>query len=162
MNAVDIIFYGDKTWHEAVSEIRDDEWQVVGATSQWTPKDVVAHIISYELVLGEVLAGALDKTPMPLTEAFGKDHESWTAQQVALRRPHAVRDIQNEYAQAHACVMERAKRLSPDQWRAVGTIPWYGAAYSLDDFVVYANYAHKREHATGLKIFLRLHRGTKR
>lgn len=162
MNAVDILFYGDKTWREAVDAVRDKEWHAVGATSQWTPQDVYAHIISYELVLGEVLAQALDGAPTPLTEAFGQDHEAWTAQQVELRRPHSLKDVQDEYVQAHARVMALAPRLTAEQWRAVGTIPWYGAEYSLDDFVVYANYAHKREHATGLKVFLRLHRGTKR
>jgi len=42
--------------------------------------------------------------------------------------------------------MRLAASISPDVWREVGTIPWYGAEYSLDDLVVYQQYGHKREH----------------
>lgn len=60
MNAVDILLYGDKTWREATGHVPDTAWEIVGATSQWTPKDVLAHIVSYELMLVEVLQNALD------------------------------------------------------------------------------------------------------
>lgn len=94
---------------------------------------------------------------MPLTEAMGKDHEDWTNQQVELRRSRSLKDVQDAYARAHEQVMAFSRRLPAELWRRVGTIPWYGAEYSLDDFIVYTNYAHKREHATGLRVFLRLH-----
>ena len=47
---------------------------------------------------------------------------------------------------AHERVMRRAAAIAPETWREVGTIPWYGPQYSLDDLVVYQMYGHKREH----------------
>jgi hypothetical protein len=42
--------------------------------------------------------------------------------------------------------MRNARAIAPEVWQEVGTIPWYGAEYSLDDLVVYQQYGHKREH----------------
>jgi hypothetical protein len=36
----------------------------------------------------------------------------------------------------------------------VGTIPWYGPEYSLNDLVVYQMYGHKREHGPQLDAVL--------
>lgn len=37
--------------------------------------------------------------------------------------------------------------------RLTGTLPWYGAEYALDDFVVYTFYGHKREHSAQIAVF---------
>ena len=44
-------------------------------------------------------------------------------------------------------------RIPPDTWRQNGTLPWYGAEYSLDDFIVYTFYGHKREHTAQINVF---------
>jgi hypothetical protein len=36
----------------------------------------------------------------------------------------------------------------------VGSIPWYGPEYALDDLLVYTMYGHKREHAPQLEAVL--------
>ncbi len=51
-----------------------------------------------------------------------------------------------EFLEAHERVMRHAKLISAEVWRQVGTIPWYGSEYSLNDLVVYQQYGHKREH----------------
>jgi hypothetical protein len=50
--------------------------------------------------------------------------------------------------------MRNARAIAPEVWREVGTIPWYGAEYSLDDLVVYQQYGHKREHDPQLSAVL--------
>ena len=37
--------------------------------------------------------------------------------------------------------------------RRPGTLPWYGAQYALDDFIVYQYYGHKREHTAQINVF---------
>ena len=46
---------------------------------------------------------------------------------------------------------ERWSSFDRDYWREVGTIPWYGPEYSLDDLVVDQWYGHQREHDPQLK-----------
>ena len=37
--------------------------------------------------------------------------------------------------------------------REVGTLPWDGEDYALDDFLVYGYYGHKREHSAQIAAF---------
>ena len=69
------------------------------------------------------------------------------------RKGRAPQQILDEYTSAHERTVALAKELGADRLREVGTIPWYGPKYSIDDFIVYANYAHKREHLGQLKQF---------
>jgi hypothetical protein len=39
-------------------------------------------------------------------------------------------------------------------WQQPGILPWHGGQYSLDDFVVYQYYGHKREHSAEIAGFL--------
>ena len=44
-------------------------------------------------------------------------------------------------------------RMDAETLRQVGTLPWYGAEYALDDYLVYAFYGHKREHSGQISVF---------
>ncbi len=44
-------------------------------------------------------------------------------------------------------------RIPSETLRQNGTLPWYGMAYALDDFLVYAYYGHKREHSAQIAAF---------
>jgi hypothetical protein len=37
--------------------------------------------------------------------------------------------------------------------RQIGTLPWYGIEYALDDVLVYMYYGHKREHSAQIAAF---------
>ena len=50
-------------------------------------------------------------------------------------------------------MMALAPLVSAEQFRAVGTLPWYGAEYSVDDYITYAIYGHKREHIAQVNVF---------
>lgn len=156
MNAYDVLKYGDNTFMEAIRMIQADEWSVVGATTAWTPKDVVAHLTSYELVLADVLGSAVHPNiETPHLTAMQNNHEGFNDDQVSTRNSYSVEQVQQEYADAHAKVMKLIQQITPETLRENGTIPWYGNEYSLDDYIVYNNYAHKREHAAMMKMFLR-------
>jgi hypothetical protein len=49
--------------------------------------------------------------------------------------------------------MELAGRLPAESYHQTGLIPWYGAEYDLDDFLVYTYYGHKREHGAQIAVF---------
>jgi hypothetical protein len=50
--------------------------------------------------------------------------------------------------------MALADELGAERLRQPGTMPWYGPDYLLDDLIVHANYAHKREHCGEVRQFL--------
>jgi hypothetical protein len=45
------------------------------------------------------------------------------------------------------------QRIDAETLRRPGTLPWYGDAYALDDYIVYQYYGHKREHTAQINVF---------
>ena len=80
------------------------------------------------------------------SDLLDADPRTFNDDQAAIRKPWPVAQVMAEFLDAHERVMRHAQAISPEVWREVGTIPWYGPEYSLDDLVVYQMYGHKREH----------------
>jgi len=66
---------------------------------------------------------------------------------VSLRKDKTPAEVLAEYRDRQACTMMLVAQVAPETLREPGTIPWYGIEYSLDDFIAYAYYGHKREHS---------------
>jgi hypothetical protein len=73
--------------------------------------------------------------------------------EVEARRSKSATDVLQEYQDGHTKNMALAARISPETYREVGTLPWYGAEYSLDDYIVYSFYGHKREHGAQINLY---------
>jgi hypothetical protein len=155
MNAKDILSYGHRDAIAAFQKVQVNDWAKVGVTTAWTPKDVLAHLVSYELLLEDALKLVTGKRDTPVLDAMNADRESFNEKQIGPYKDHSSAEILLEYTQAHTRVMELVEQLGPEKLRKVGTIPWYGKEYSLDDFIVYANYAHIREHVGQLTGWLK-------
>jgi len=147
MNARDVLKYGHLTLLGAIEGLPEPVWDAPGACGAWTPRDILAHLASYELVLAEVLTAALAPAPTPCLDRFLALGERFNDDEVAARRHLTAPGIVAEYTGAAERVAELAGRIAPDAFAQPGTLPWYGAEYALDDLIVYLNYGHKREHA---------------
>jgi uncharacterized protein (TIGR03083 family) len=153
MNATDVMRYGNQTLLRALGELTPDAWELPGACGIWSVKNIVAHLGSYELVLVEVLAAELGSTqPTPLLDAFRDVSGSFNDDQVALRAALGPEATLAEYQQAHHKAMALLAQIAPERLRQPGSLPWYGAEYALDDFIVYAFYGHKREHSAQIDV----------
>ena len=147
MNALDILKYGQQTALQAIKSFPASQWETPGACGDWSVKDIVAHLASYEEVLVDILAGFLGGDATPHLDRFLQLAQGFNDAEVEERRSSSSDQVLEGLTAAHAQVMELAPRISPDVYRQVGTLPWYGAAYSLDDMLVYMYYGHKREHS---------------
>ena len=143
MNAVDMLAYGQRMILETIDQFRTDDWQRV-ALGVWTTKDLVGHLGAFEARFADVLATFVDERPV--SGLLGTDPATFNDDQAAVRRDWTVEAVLAELHEAHDRTLAYASRLPPERWREVGTIPWYGPEYSLDDLLVYTMYGHKREH----------------
>ncbi len=154
MNALDILKYGDLTFLGAVGNVPDPERETTGVCGAWSTKDLIAHLTAYEIALVEALSEvAQDGKPTPTLEQFRAPGGRFNDEQVAQRKNQTVAESLAEYRDAHAQAMAMAAQLGAEKLREVGTIPWYGEVYSLEDFIVYAFYGHKREHSGQIAVF---------
>ena len=152
MNAPDILMYGHRLVLAVVDGLPAEEWDHPGVCGDWSIKEIIAHLASYELVLVEVLAGFDGGGPTPYLDAFRVPGGNFNDAQVARRRAQPALETLAEYTAAHEQLRAHAARIEAATWRQAGTVPWYGEGYSLDDLVVYMSYGHKREHCAQIAV----------
>ena len=154
MNTRDVLKYGHRTLLSTLDGVPQTEWETPGVCGIWSVKNIIAHLASYELMVADVLRTFVNDEPTPHLETMGNlGPAEFNDSEVARRQAKSAADTLAEYEAAHAEVMALAAQIPAETFRQNGTIPWYGAEYDLDDFIVYINYAHKREHSAEINVF---------
>jgi uncharacterized protein (TIGR03083 family) len=153
MNASDVLKYGHETVLQAIDGLPESEWRTPGVCGAWSVKDVVAHLASVELLILDALTTLVGGGPTPHLDEFKQKDPGLNDKEVARRRDWPVDRTVAEYTDAATRAMDLAARITPDTFRRAGTLPWYGAEYSLDDFLVYTSYGHKCEHCAQIAVF---------
>ena len=143
METLDVLMYGQQTVERTIDRYRTEDWERI-ALGVWTAKDLVGHLGAFEVRFADILATFVG-APLE-SDLTAADPRTFNDDQAAIRRDWPVEAVLAEYRAAHERAMAHARAIPPERWREVGTIPWYGPGYSLDDLVVYTIYGHKREH----------------
>jgi len=73
--------------------------------------------------------------------------------EVSRRKAKTIQDVLAEFNDTHIQVMSLLVNIPSETLRQTGTLPWYGMEYALDDFIVYTQYGHKREHSAQIAAF---------
>ena len=153
MNVVDILKYGHLTLLGSVEDLSESDTEVGGVCGWWSVRDIMAHMTSFEHLLAEVLDTFLGAEFGPNMTEMAQQAGEWNDLQVERRKDKRMAEVLAEYNQAHDWVMDLAARVPAEKYPENGTIPWYGPEYCLDDFIVYTNYAHKREHSAQVMVY---------
>lgn len=143
-----MMMYGQRTIDGLIDRLQPDDWSTI-ALGVWTSKDLVGHLGAFEVRFAEVMALFAGETPT--TNLRSMPSATFNDDQAAIRRDWPVDRVVAELRDAHRLTMELAARLPGEIWSTVGTIPWYGPEYSLDEMLVYTMYGHKREHGPQLE-----------
>lgn len=152
MNPADILKYGQLTFAGAVDKLPESAQTTASVCGVWSVKDIIAHLASYEHVLEEVLNSFLIGGETPYLKQYTASRDFNDAQ-VAQRKDYSYAQVWDELTGVHARVSALVPQIPSETWRQPGTLPWYGEAYALDDFIVYAFYGHKREHSAQIAVF---------
>ena len=155
MNATDILKYGQLTVLQALDGLPETAWETPGACGVWSVKDIIAHLASYECVLEEVLSTFMGgpNSSTPYLTLYTDPDSQFNDAEVEKRKNKSMQEVLEEFNDTHAQVMSMVGRIPSETLRQSGTLPWYGMAYALDDFLVYAYYGHKREHSAQIAAF---------
>jgi hypothetical protein len=143
MEALDVLRYGQRTIRSTIDRYQPDHWGRI-ALGVWTAKDLLGHLGAFEVRFADELAPFAGE--QAVSDLTSKDPATFNDEQAAIRKDWPVEQVMNEFFEAHERVMRNARLIDPSTWRQLGTIPWYGSEYSLDDLLVYRMYGHKREH----------------
>ncbi len=155
MHPVDVLNYGNGTVLRAVEGLPAADWDTAGVCGWWSVRQIVAHLASFEHILIEALeiAGGTRDGYGPTLRAWFHDPQAFNDQQVAGREALSPEATLADYAAAHAQTIALATALPPAAWQRTGFLRAYGAEYDPEDFITYALYGHKREHAAQIAVF---------
>jgi hypothetical protein len=154
MNATDVLRYGQLTLLGTLEGLDEDARGRPGACGVWSVKDILAHLASYELVLVDVLGTATGEgSDTPHLDRFIAMGPAFNDAEVDARASMDFGQVMAELGGAHAETLRLVGGIPPERLREPGTLPWYGAAYAIDDLIVYQYYGHKREHGAQVDAF---------
>jgi hypothetical protein len=155
MNALDILKYGHLTVMSTLEGLPESKYDTPNVCGVWSTRQIIAHLASYEQLLVELLTQFLNgQAPTPyLDRMIELGPYGFNDYEVDARQKTPWLDALAEYSQTQAATMELATLIPADTFRLVGTLPWYGSEYSLDDYLVYSYYGHKREHTAQINVF---------
>jgi uncharacterized damage-inducible protein DinB len=153
MDAITIMFYGNQTFMDALDGLDTLHWETPDVCGVWSVKNIVSHMAATEQLFVDVFGMFTGATERLMFERYGATYETWNDETVAERYGLTPDEALAEYTAAYEEKMARARQLSPGLLAQAGTIPWYGDKYALDDYIVYGDYGHKREHAAQILAF---------
>lgn len=152
MNTADVLKYGHLTLLKTLDGLSDEAMNTGGVCGWWSTREIIAHLDSYEQMLVDVLNNLLGHGSGPTLEAY-RAGPQFNDEQVEARKGQSAAELLDSLNSTHARVMNLIAQVPEELARQPGTLPWYGAEYSLDDFVVYTFYGHKREHSAQIAVF---------
>jgi hypothetical protein len=156
VNASDILKYGDSFFKATLEGVPESEWETPNVCGVWSVKDIVAHLASFEVLLNEILQDFIEpgSVATPLRDLIMRDHGLFNDQEVGKRQGMTMQQLLAEYEAGHQKNMELIQRVPHERLIDSNAIPWYyGGGYSMDDYLVYTYYGHKREHGAQIDVF---------
>ena len=155
MHPVDVLKYGNQTVLRVVEGLPSAEWATAGVCGWWSVREIIAHLTSFEHILSEALeiAGGARDGYGPTLRAWFRNGQAFNDEQVAGRAALSADETLADYAAAQAQTMTLAATLPPEAWLHTGFLRAYGPEYDPQDFITYALYGHKREHAAQIAVF---------
>ena len=145
MNASELLEKGHMMVIQTVDGLPELQWDAPGVCGNWSVKDIIAHLASYEHVLLDVLNTFSGKEPTPYVLRFISQTQEFDDAEVAARRYATAQQVIDEYQDTQVRTTSLLEQIPAETVQRQGTMPWYQQGLSLADFIN-RMYEHTREH----------------
>ena len=137
---------------QAVDNLPETAWEIPGACGEWSVKDVIAHLASYEHLIVDVLATFTGSEPTPYVLRWIQQQAEFNATEVKERRYHTAQQIEDEYQDMQVQATSLLKEIPEESVQQKGTLPWYKPEYCLANFINLMA-GHIQEHCNQIALF---------
>src|SRR5207302_11147900 len=93
MNAADILKYGHLTVLQSIDSFPESAWETPGACGVWSAKNIIAHLTSYEHVIGDILTTCAGGDPTPALALAFESGGQFNDSEVAARKDETVSQV---------------------------------------------------------------------
>ena len=138
---------------QTLDDLNEVEWDIPGVVGNWSVKDIVAHLTSYEHFLLEVLQAfsgqAADKT---YSTAYRQGREQFNASQVEQRKYETAQHVMDEYQDTQMQTSSLLAQIPADMVTKPETVLISSGMVSMEQFVeILAK--HARTHCDQIRTF---------
>lgn len=153
MNAATMLENGNLMVIQAVDNLNDVEWDVPGVCGEWSVKDIVAHLASYEKIVVDVLTTFQQSgKPTPYVLRWLHQPDEFNREEVETRKYETAQHIEDEYQDWQVQATSLLQQIPEETIQKPGTIPWYKQDCCLADFIDMV-YMHTCEHCEQITQF---------
>ena len=131
----------------AIEGLSQDSITHERVAGEWTAKDILGHITSWEEVTVEALKSIAANEPSAVE--LISDFDAWNGAQVARKRPQPLSVILDRLAAARGEFLVLIARVPPEQWEETSTWPW-GDRNTLAEAMAGLAH-HEKEHASAIQ-----------
>jgi hypothetical protein len=154
MHINDVLKYGHLGFMQTIEGLAEADCLQEGVCGWWSVQHVVAHIASYERFAEDVLTSLIDPAvATPTLEKVMAWGNAFNDKAVEERDSLTWAETLAEYTTTNAHVTALLAQIPAAKLQETGAIPWYGAEYDVEDFLIYTQYGHKREHGGQIGLF---------
>ncbi|GAC1404596.1 MAG: hypothetical protein NVS4B12_19140 [Ktedonobacteraceae bacterium] len=137
---------------QTVDNLPELEWDIPTASGNWSVKDIVAHLTSYEHILVDVFHIFLEESPnTPYLAQFIEHNADFNQVQVGERSSHTAQQVIDEFEEAQVEVTSLLARIPSEIVEKKGTLSWYKDC-SLSDFISTLT-GHMKRHCEEIMAF---------
>jgi hypothetical protein len=160
MRTVDVLDKGHLMVMQTIDDLPEVRWDEPGVCGNWSVKEIIAHLTSYELLLIEAFKTFSGAKPDSSLLNFAQDNQRFHAAEVAKRRYATAQQIADEYNDVQVQAISLLAQVAPEKVTQKGIVPWFGPELALSE-VVDQLCAHTCEHCEHIKNFReRSHNGS--
>lgn len=136
----------------AVDDLTEAQWDTPNVCGEWSTKDVVTHLASYERLLLDILRTFQGDALTPYVRSFLADGAAFNRRMVEARKYETAQQVLNAYQDAQVQTTSLLQQIPEEKTREPGTMSWFGAERCLAD-VVAMMCAHTKEHTDQIIAF---------
>lgn len=152
MNASDVLEQSHSLLTAAVDDLPESQWDVAGVCGEWSVKDTVAHLASYERLLLDVLHTFQGNEVSPYIQNFLANGETFNRTIVESRKYETAQNVLNEYQEAQVQTTSLLAQIPSEKVQQVGAMPWFDPERCLGDLINIIC-AHTKEHCDQIIAF---------
>jgi uncharacterized damage-inducible protein DinB len=152
MNATEMLDDSHIMIIQAVDHLPELEWEKPGASGEWTVKEILAHLTSYELALIDVLNTFFGHQPTPYMARLVNNGDEFNMEEVEKRTYTMAQHVLDEYNDAQLQAISLLAQIPPERIEQLGTMPWYGKDRCLSDVIRFF-YNHTCTHCEQIVTF---------
>jgi uncharacterized damage-inducible protein DinB len=152
MNASELLEKSNLLVIQTVDDLPETAWDIPGACGNWSVKDIIAHLASYEHIIVDILSIFQKEQPTPYILEFLHQLDQFNKVEVEARKYETAQHVLDEYQDAQVEATSLLMQIPDEKVQEQGTMPWYGEDCCLADFINRI-YDHTREHCAQIARF---------